>query len=446
MKKIVYVNLLALCVFFYSGAFAQSPKMPGASDDRDYVFLFGNAHKDTAVIKVLYENAPKYFNAPDMPRFAIVGKDRKFYLGIGGYVKGTLSYDLGNPIESPVYFETSLIPMDNPPGNGALVQFSAATSNLFFNFVALPHTKNKIGAYVNFNFTGSPNTYGFSLRAAYLTYRNFIVGYNSSLFTDGAACAPTIDQQGPNALTFVFNTVIDYQYTINKHWSFGAGLEMPVVSATYNDYSYGINQRIPDIPAYIQYRWASGNGWARLSGLLRNMYYRNNVSGETVDNPGWAVKLSGAAPLCPKLTLFYQGVYGKGVGSYIQDMQGYGLDMVPVTDSQGGVVIPPVDYGKLKNVEAWGMYVGLQCQITPKLLASTTYSMVNSSLPKDAGASNAFMPGSTYKNATYVVSNMFYSITPSVTAGIEYLWGSRENTDGTFKQDTRLQTAIRVNF
>ena len=41
---------------------------------------------------------------------------------------------------------------------------------------------------------------------------------------------------------------------------------------------------------------------------------------------------------------------------------------------------------------------------------------------------------------------MFYSITPTVTTGIEYLWGYRKNINNNFKQDTRLQMALRVNF
>ena len=40
--------------------------------------------QDTIVLKVLEENAPKYFNAPGMPRFSVIGKEREFYLGIGG--------------------------------------------------------------------------------------------------------------------------------------------------------------------------------------------------------------------------------------------------------------------------------------------------------------------------------------------------------------------------
>ena len=41
--------------------------------------------QDTVVLKVLEENAPKYFNAPGMPRFSVIGKDQEFYLGIGGF-------------------------------------------------------------------------------------------------------------------------------------------------------------------------------------------------------------------------------------------------------------------------------------------------------------------------------------------------------------------------
>ena len=124
--------------------------------------------QDTGVLKVLEENAPKYFNAPGMPRFSVIGKEREFYLGIGGYIRGSVSYDMGNPIDSPIYFITSAIPMDNLPGNSSLFQMSAASSNLFFNFVALPHTQDKVGAYVDFGFAeGIKANYGFSLKAAY---------------------------------------------------------------------------------------------------------------------------------------------------------------------------------------------------------------------------------------------------------------------------------------
>ena len=400
------------------------------AEEKDYVFLFGNVHRDTAVLRVLIQNAPDYFNAPDMPRFAIIGKERKFYLGIGGYAKASISYDFANPITNPLCFVTSSIPMEEIPGNGTLVQMNAGASNLFFNFIALPHTKNQIGAYINFDFSGNNANYGFSLKSAYLTYKGFTLGFKPSLFTDGAACAPTVDQQGPNAMTFVFNTVLNYQYAFNSHWKVGAGLEMPVVNATYNEYSYQVNQRIPDLPFYGQFSYKYGTAWIRLSGLIRNMYYRDDIDGSTEDVLGYGVKLSGTTPIGRQLKLFYQTVYGKGLGSYIQDLQGLGLDMAPKDTVQSG---------SLESVEALGSYTGLMWQISPKFCTSATFSEVECFLPNS-------VVSSTYKRGIYVVANVFYNITPSVQAGMEYLWGSRENVNGETRHNTRLQTAVRVNF
>ena len=402
--------------------------------------IVGNANNDTLIVKVLYENAPNYFGAPDMPRFAIIGKERKFYLGIGGYIKASVSYDFGNPIANANCFETSLIPMENIAGNGSMFQMSAAATNMFFNFVALPHTKDRIGGYINFNFAGPDNNYGFSLKAAYITYRGFLLGYNTSLFTDGAASAPTIDQQGPNSMTFLFNTVLDYQHAFNKHWKVGIGVELPVVDATYNNGTYAVNQRVPDIPFYLQYSWADGNGWLRMSGILRNMMYEEDGVGRK-NSTGYGIKASGTVPFTSKVTMYYQGVYGKGIASYIQDIQGYGLDMVPAQIKENGFASGRYGehYYKMEPIEAWGAYAGIQWQATPKMFTSATYSFVKADIPQTE-------PLTTYKSAQYVVANIFYNLTPSVRTGIEYLWGCRENLGGEFKHNNRIQTAGRVNY
>lgn len=388
--------------------------------------------QDTVVLKVLEENAPKYFNAPGMPRFSVIGKEREFYLGIGGYIRGSLSYDFGNPIESPIYFITNAIPMDNAPGNSSLVQMSAASSNLFFNFVALPHTQDKVGAYVDFGFAEGLGNYGFSLKAAYITYRNLTVGYTTSLFTDGAAAAQTIDQQGPNAMTFLFNTVIDWQKRFGEHWKVGAGLEMPSVNATYGSRCYGVNQRMPDIPFYVQYGWKEGKGWLRLSGIVRNMQYHNEVLGKNASQTGIALKLSGVSPLSKRLNLYSQSVFGKGIASYVQDLQGLGLDMVPVDAASG----------RMEAVEVVGSYLGLQYMVSEKLSASATFSEVKCFMP------NGYedVDGRTYKEAVYFVGNVIYRVSPVLTTGVEYLWGSRKDRDDVFHHNNRIQASIRVNF
>ncbi len=397
------------------------------------VLKVNGQEKDTIVLKVLEENAPKYFNAPGMPRFSVIGKEREFYLGLGGYIRGSLSYDFGNPIGSPMYFIPSAIPMDPMPGNSSLLQMSAASSNLFFNFVALPHTENKVGAYVDFGFGEGMNNYGFSVKAAYLTYRNFTVGYTTSLFTDGAAAAQTIDQQGPNAMTFLFNTVIDWQKRFGEHWKVGAGIEMPFVNATYAAGNYGVNQRLPDIPFYVQYGWKEGKGWFRVSGIIRDMQYYNAVLEKNSSQTGVAVKLSGVSPLTERLNLYSQSVFGRGIASYVQDLQGLGLDMVPVDEGSG----------RMRSVEVVASYLGLQYMVNEKLSASATFSEVKCFMPENfAGGED----GKVYKEGIYFVTNLIYRISPVLTTGVEYLWGSRKDRDGTMHHNNRIQTSLRVNF
>lgn len=274
----------------------------------------------------LLENAPQAYNIPGAPRFAIIGKDHKFYIGIGGTAKATLSYDFGHVIDNGFDFATSAIPMTMAPGNGGKVQISAATSSLYLNIVALPHTDNRIGVYINANFTG--NNYALALQYAYLKYRGITAGYNYSLFSDIAAAPPSIDNEGPPGLVAVPNGVIDYTRTFGKHWGIGVGIEMPMLSATMSPHTAIVNQRIPDLPAYIQYSWDATNR-VRVSGIIRTLQYRDLITGRNRTQSGWGVKISGTVTPVPAVTCYYQAAYGKGISSYFIDLDEGGLDLVP---------------------------------------------------------------------------------------------------------------------
>lgn len=391
---------------------------------------------DTAVAEDAYsrfaEIAPAAFNVPSAPRFAFVGKDRKFYLGIGGTIKGTASYDFGDPIDNANEFTTSAINMHPTKGNDGLVQFSGQQSGLFANFIALPGNKNQVGVYIQGNFLGEG--YGFQLQYAYAKWRGFTVGYDFSLFTDAAAAPPTIDYEGPNALTAIPNAVVDYRHAFNDRWSMGIGAELPQASYTNSATTYTVNQRIPDIPAYIQMSWGGGQSWLRLSGILRNMAYRNTVADKNENVVGWGIKMSGSASLAPGLTAYYQGAYGKGLSSYFQDINGAGLDLVP----ENGVA------GKLVATKVWGGYTGLQYNFSPKAYMSATYSHVRNYADRYTEGSELW--GNQYKYAQYAVGNVFYNVNSVVTVGLEYIWGRRVDQSGLSHHDNRIQAMLQVNF
>lgn len=411
-----------------------SQNHPAAAPRHDMTIIRPSGDTDSTTVDVydiFLENAPKAYNIPGAPRFAIEGKGRKFYLGIGGTAKATVSYDWGNPIDNAYDFTTSAIPMSQPKGNGGLCHFSAATSGLFLNFVALPGSKHQIGAYIDFNFTGNGNSYGFNLFYAYIKFHGFTAGYDFSLFSDMAAAPPSIDNEGPNALTAIPNGVIDYRHSFNKHWSVGVGAEMPMMSATYGAKTANVNQRVPDVPAYVQYSWNTGKSWVRFSGIIRNMLYRDLAADRNRNSCGWGLKVSGSASLGPVVT-YYQAAYGRGITSYFQDLYGGGLDMVPDGN------------GRLKAVKAWGGYFGLQYNFSPKVFATTTYSHLRNYAGRYTDGTAAW--GEQYRYAQYALANVIWNITPQISTGIEYIYGRRVDMDGISRHDNRIQTMLQFTF
>lgn len=427
---------LFLCVLGAATLPAAAQSHPARNDVREVTIV--NSSKDGSDTISVYEtfagNAPVSYHIPGVPRFAIVGKDNKFYLGIGGNLKATVSYDWGDPIHNPFDFTTSAIPAATRPGDGGLVQFSGATSGLFFNVVALPGNANQIGAYISFNFTGNTD-YAFNLQYAYLKFRGITAGYNYSLFSDMAAAPPSIDYEGPCGFTAIPNGVLDYELAFARRWKFGAGLELPIVSATPDkDFNYIVSQRVPDIPAYIQYSWGGGGNWLRFSAILRNMLYRDMIADRNRDQAGWGVKVSGSASLCAPVRAYWQAAYGKGITSYFQDLYEGGLDMVPDSGKPG----------RMTPVEAWGGYIGLQYTLSPTVFMTTTYSHLRNYATCYAGGETPW--GGQYSYAQYALANVMWTIRPGLQCGLEYIYGRRVDMDGCSRHDNRIQTMLQFSF
>lgn len=397
-----------------------------------YVKTLFNKTDSVAVYTELMANSPSEFGS-SVPRFAVIGKDRTFYIGIGGYIKATVSYDFGNPLDNPNEFFTSQIPAERRPGDGGKIQFSAQQTSLFLNFVGLPGSDNQIGAFIGANLLG--DGYAPALQYAYLKYRGITAGYDKTLFSDPAATPPTIDYEGPNASTAIGNATVNYQLSFGKkkEWKFGVGVELPMTSVTDNgELAYKVNQRVPDVPAYIQYSWGDQSSWVRASGIVRNMLYHDARRGKNIDRVGWGVQLSGVIAPVSGLTIYYQGVYGEGIASYIQDMTDCGMDLLPSVSNENS----------LKRTRSWGAYAGVQYDFSSKVFASATYSHVRNyadgcRVPDGEGQ---------YRYAQYVDANIFWNITNIFQAGLEYIYGRRVNFDASQGHDSRLQLALQLSF
>lgn len=403
----------------------------------DLLIVNNNVGNTDDYVIIFEENAPERFNAPKTPSFAFMSKNQKFMMGIGGYVKGTISMDFNGAINNPAYFTTSAIPINPLPGNDNLMQFNVNQSSLFYNLVSLSENKTKFGAYINMNFSGQ--NYAPQIQDAYVNYGGLLLGRTTSLFTDAAAIPPTIDSEGPNGLTYKINNVFNFRshWGKNKRFSAGLGLEMPSTDFTTSNAQSVTNQYIPDFPSYIQFAWGKGNNsHVRLSSIIRNVNYRNNVQDKDNIISTYACQLSGLVTVKEKLVFYYQLAYGSGITTYIQDVSGLKLDFLPnnMVDNQNN------DAGKLDHVNSLAYYAGLQYNFNPRTFMSCTFSQVDIDVPESYDNTNL------YKEAYYLATNFFWYAMTNVQIGAEYLYGKRVDQNDDWGQANRVQVMLQYNF
>ncbi len=401
----------------------------------ELMIVNNNGDNTDDYIIIFEENAPERFNAPKTPSFAFMSKNKKYLMGFGGFVKGTVSMDFNGAINNAAYFTTSDIPINPLPGNNMLTQFNVNQSSLFYNLVSLSDNKAKFGAYINMNFSGAGYTP--QVEDVYITFGGLLLGRTTSLFTDAAAIPPTIDSEGPNGLTYKTNNVINFRGQIGKHFSTGIGLEMPSTDFTVSDNQSVTNQFIPDIPSYMQFAWGKGNNsHIRLSSIIRNVNYRNNIQDKNNIISTYACQLSGLVTVKEKIVFYYQLAYGSGITTYIQDVSGLKLDFMPnnITDHHNKKA------GELDKIKSLAYYAGLQYNFNPRTFMSCTFSQVDINVPETYNDTDL------YKEAYYLATNFFWYAKPNVQIGAEYLYGKRVDQNDEWGQANRVQLMLQYNF
>lgn len=365
------------------------------------------------------------------PMFIFATRDNRFSLALGGFIALRAAYDFDG-ISDNLDFIPYDIPLTANYNNRQQLLMDASTSRLYFKGIANSNTLGRVVIYVDADFRGgSENSYTPRVRSAYVSMLGFTLGRDVTTFCDLGAAPMTIDFQGPNAYNFNFATMIRYECTFgDDHFTLGAAAEMPSVSATYNQKFLKMRQRIPDFPVYFQYAWdAERSSHLRASAVFRNMYVRNAVVEDNKSLFGWGVQLSGTIKLFEALRLYMNGVYGKGITPYIQDLTGSGLDLVP--DSTGE---------EISALTMWGWQAAARLNLSPRMWLSGGYSMVQ------VDHDGTFTMNDMYHQGRYIFGNIFYAITPRCTIGAEYLYGSRKNMDSVKGHANRINLQVCYHF
>ena len=427
MKKAYLLSaILGLCAASAAAQYTQ----PLDSVPSRALVLSGDASHPAQLhnIAELYSRLNLAFEDPAAPRFLFLDKKGEVALGIGGYVKATGMYDFMGAIDNNG-FVTNEIPVPLNPARRNRFGATANHSTIFLKLVTSPTKFGRVIVYVQTNFTGDNGGYGLKMKQAYVTVGHVTAGLARSTFSDAPAMAPTVDDQGPSGQVTAKQMLVQYISPSYGGFSYALSAELPSASYTLAAGTEAISQRCPDIPAYIQYAWNKGASHVRVSGLLRQLSYRDVISGHNHFATGWGVQFSAIAQLGAGFSFFGHYTYGKGIGHYINDFDGEGLDLVP-------------DYnepGKLKAPGMAGLTAGLQYDITKDLFVSASYSRAQ--LYNAGGISE-----DTERYSQYIAANMFYNVWGDLRFGLEYVHGTRKDLSGLSGKASRIEAMLQYSF
>lgn len=392
------------------------------------IVLSGNPNHPGHIANVaeLYSRENLAFSDPAAPRFLFLDKKGQVALGIGGYLKAAAMYDVDGAIDNNG-FCTYEIPVPFDPALRNRFGATAANSKLFLKMVATQTPVGRVIVYIETEFTGDNGNYGLKLKQAYASVGHFTLGKARSTFADGPAMAPTVDDQGPSGQVTAKNMLIRYDSPKYGGFSWAISAELPSAGYTLDPQSKEIAQRFPDIPAYVQYSWASGSH-VRLSGILRELSYRDLASGSNHFETGWGVQFSAVGAIYGPLGFFGHYTYGKGIAHYINDLSDLDLDLVPALRT-----------GRLRAPSVAGWTAGLQYNFSKKLMASASYSRSQVMDSRRLGADG-------YRYAQYITANAFYNPWSDLTIGLEYIHGTRKDANAEHGRANRVEAMIQYSF
>lgn len=395
------------------------------------IIFFGEgetANQDSInnTIRKFYFDQFRHFSDPLAPYFLFMSKDSQLAMGIGGCVRMRGYFDWGGAIPSPG-FAPYLIPMAHNPLRDKYFGSTPAGTSLFFRVIGNNKALGEYQLYIETNFNGY-NSRDLHLKKAYAVINDFTIGYANSTFSDPTALPPIVDASGPNCKMSATSVLLRWMHNLPKGFAVAASVETPSEQIMTDEYTAKVSQYVPDIAAFGQYSWGSGNH-LRLAGIVRFLPYRDLLTSKNHNVAGWGLQISGVWHPYSRFTVY--GCFNGGYG-----YAGLGGDWLM---GNYDLVIDPDRPGHLYAPAAFGGYGAIQYNIMHNLFVSTT-----------AGGA-AYHPSKSvapdeYRNGLYIATNIYWNLTPRIQIAGEFNLGRRENADGTTRWARRIGAMAQFSF
>jgi len=449
----VYITLLSTIAFSVSVATAQEPN-PGANQGEQARDRIGELEAQVqALLKRQAEQQAQIERVASAPKAEpaepTIMKPEPFNgiqdttllpdatpgtkIRFGGFVKvdflATQTSDgqmAEGSIGRAVYLPQS-IPVS---GNMSAIDYDSHAKFSRFN-LGIDHVsgETRVGAFIECDFFGnllgnqiSQNSYGVTLRHAYLYYNNWLVGQTWSSFMDVSTLPESVDFVGVlDSAIFARQAQVRY-----KLGGLVIALENPETTITETAEAAQASSDRGAWPNFVvRYNWTASWGTFGVAGLLREL--RVDTPAYSDSKVGWGLTAGGRFNLTPSDTILYQVSGGQGFSRYI------GLSIV------GDASVNP-DTGNLHQTNLLAGFATYRHVFTKALRAHIILS--GSGYDNDRNFSGP--------NATKLVYsgrvNAIYSPVDKLDFGFELSYARREVESGADGSLRRAHFAAKYRF
>lgn len=376
------------------------------------------------------ELPPDIVSAGDFPgSIRIPGSDAA--IKIGGRIRTSVVLTL-DPLGTDDRFLTNSIPIGDTVASGAdqRTNISARASRLNFEF-RTPGGGEEVRAYFEGDFAGAGNT--MRLRHAYAQYRGVIAGQTWSTFSDPAADHLDLDFEGVSSENQIRQPLLRYWWSPKPGRRFAAAIETPAVSITGGQ---GVNL-FPD--AIVRaFETTPNNGHLQLAAVLRQIRAQA-TNGKVAYAWAGGASASGVVPFRVKeLTdrLIFQVNAGTGIARYINDLNSLG----------GQDAVVDTLTGEMKPLPAVGWYVAFE-HVWKQWPTWQSMNLRSTLLWSFVVVDNLdYQAPDSYYRTNRFSANAIFSPSGRVDLGIEYLYGIRQNKDGSSGRANQLQAVALIRF
>ena len=265
------------------------------------------------------------------------------------------------------------------------------------------------------------------IRHAYLQWKGLTVGQTWSTFYDIQARPHIVDFEGANSSTLNRAPMIRYEFKAGPTGKISFALENPVEQITLTGDAQTENLNMPDVIGAYKVRWNQSKDFLKFAALVRQLRF-STVDEPTNDETGWGIMLSGKLNTFKKDNIKFQAVGGQGIARYIEGVRGLGYDGI-FDETTNSLETLSIYGGFISYQHFWGT------KWNSTLVLGTTRL-----------EDNNLLVGNDLKDSNYGALNLFYEPIKSLSFGLEYLHGKRENIDGNSADANRVQMGAMLKF